>query len=160
MNKTGKLVIGLIVLGVIAYVIFSNINCGASSTNEKYQQFYDVVSESQACLDELADDIYRNWHDYIYNDKFSSIESAVYSAQLANADNLATIEENEELIQSLYKELRDSDLSAEIKAVMQAYSEYYELVVNISGSYNSYSASKETCKKALATALKNLSLEI
>ena len=78
----------------------------------------------------------------------------------ANQTNLATIEENEPIIQALYKEIRNSKFSAEIKAVMNAYSDYYELVVNVSGSFNSYSASKETLKKELASALKDLALEI
>lgn len=51
-------------------------------------------------------------------------------------------------------------MADEIKAVMTAYSDYYEFVVNVSGSYKSYSANKEPLKKALASALKYLSLEL
>jgi len=43
---------------------------------------------------------------------------------------------------------------------MNAYAEYYELVVNVSGSFQTYSKSKETLKKQLASALKSLALEI
>jgi hypothetical protein len=43
---------------------------------------------------------------------------------------------------------------------MSAYSDYYEFVVNVSGSFNSFSESKEKLKKELASALKKLSLEI
>ena len=112
-------------------------------------------------MDDVADDIYRYWYDAIYNDKYyGSIDLAIAYAQDDNKENLAKIEENEPIIQALYKEVRDSDLSVEIKAVMSAYSDYYEFVVNVSGSFNSYSASKETLKKELASALKDLALEI
>ena len=77
-----------------------------------------------------------------------------------NSENLNIIELNETEIQSLYKEVRESDLSVEVKAVMSAYSDYYEFVVNVSGSFKSYSADKETLKKELASALKDLALEL
>lgn len=70
------------------------------------------------------------------------------------------LESNEATIQSLYKELRDSEYSSEVKDVMSAYSSYYEFVINVSGSFNSYSSSKETLKKDLANVLKRLSLEL
>ena len=38
--------------------------------------------------------------------------------------------------------------------------DYYTLVVEVSGSFNSYSASKETCKKELASALDDFSFEL
>ena len=125
------------------------------------QAFYDKVVESQQCLDIVADDIYSNWYDAIYEDEYDGdINTAIYYAQLYNSENLAIIEANESEIQALYKKVRDSDFSAEVKAVMSAYSDYYEFVVNVSGSFNSYSASKETLKKELASALKDLALEI
>lgn len=75
-----------------------------------------------------------------------------------NSENVSKI--NEKDIQSLYKEVRNSELSTEVKAVMSAYSDYYELVVNVSGSFKSYSENLEKYKKALASALKKLALEI
>lgn len=128
---------------------------------EKITTFYETVVDSQKRLDTVADDIYSNWYDAIYKDKYyGSIDLAIAYAQDDNKENLEKIEENEPIIQSLYKEVRDTDLSVEIKAVMSAYSDYYEFVVNVSGSFNSYSASKETLKKELASALKDLALEI
>ena len=88
------------------------------------------------------------------------INIAIATARANNRENLNFIEENETKIQSLYKEVRDSELKDEVKAVMSAYSDYYEFVVNVSGSFNSFSANKETYKKALATALKNLAMEL
>ena len=112
-------------------------------------------------MDEVADDIYSNWYNAIYNDAFGgSINLAIYYAQTENSANLETIKSNDALIQNLYKSVRETSLSAEIKSVMNAYAEYYELVVNVSGSFQTYSKTKETLKKQLASALKSLALEI
>ena len=133
----------------------------AGGKEKKVQAFYDKVVESQQCLDIVADDIYSYWYDAIYKDKYNGdINTAILYAQLDNSENLAKIEANESEIQSLYKEVRDSDFSIEVKAVMSAYSDYYEFVVNVSGSFKTYSADKETLKKELASALKDLALEI
>ncbi len=137
------------------------VESSKSGDTEKIQEFYDKVVESQICLDEVADDIYRYWYDAIYKDKhLGNIDYAIALAQEANEENLEKIEENDLLIKSLYKKVKDSKLSTEIKEVMSAYSDYYEFVVNVSGSFNSYSESKEDLKKELASALKKLSLEI
>lgn len=134
---------------------------GACGKEGDIQSFYNKVIESQQCLDIVADDIYSYWYDAIYEDKYGGdINKAILYAQLENSENLDKIKANESEIQSLYKEVRDSDFSLEVKAVMSAYTDYYEFVVNVSGSFKSYSADKETLKKALASALKDLALEI
>ncbi len=131
--------------------------CGGAKVSE----LYDAVCESQSRLDLIADDIYQCWYDAIYNDEYSSdINVAIYTAQIYNSDNLNFVKENDEKIQSIYKDVRDSDLKSEIKAVMLAYNDYYELVINVSGSFNNYSQNKETYKKQLAAALKNLEMEL
>lgn len=147
--------------------LFLFCSCGGGNDivnnkmSEKITEFHEVVTESQKLLDEVADDIYSYWYDAIYEDKYyGSISIAVATAKSDNKANLATIDENEPIIKELYKEIRDSELSTEIKAVMSAYTDYYELVVNVSGSFKSYSADKETFKKELASALKNLALEL
>ena len=167
MKNLFKKISGIIlaVISVISLTLFGA--CGGNTNNQeqeilaKINTFHETVVASQTCLDEVADDIYRYWYDAIYKDKYyGSIDIAIASAQIDNKTNLDTIETNESIIQSLYKEIRDSKLSFEIKSVMSAYSDYYEFVVNVSGSFNSYSASKETLKKELASALKDLALEL
>lgn len=150
---------------ISAFSFMSFAACGDSDSSESKQEkiaaFYETVVESQTCMNELADDIYSYWYDAIYKDKYNgSIDLAIAYALSANSVNLEMIKENEPKIQSLYKEVRNSELSVEIKAVMSAYSDYYEFVVNVSGSFNTYSSSMETLKKELAAALKNLALEI
>lgn len=165
MLKKMKFVL-LAVISVLSLVF--GVGCGsggssdsADNENESLNTFYETVVSSQTCLDIVADDIYRNWYDAIYKDKYSgSIDLAIAYALSTNSDNLATIEANEPIIHSAYKSVRDSKLSAEVKAVMNVYSDYYEFVVNVSGSFNTFSASKETLKKELASALKKLALEM
>ena len=133
----------------------------AQNKTQKEEEFYNLVDETKELLDTVADDIYSYWYDCIYEDKYlDNINYAIACAKNDNKDNLDTIEANTEKIKTLYKGVKDGKLSAEIKAVMQAYNDYYTLVVEISGSFNSYSASKETCKKELASALDDLSFEL
>lgn len=155
--------IGLFIALCLSFTSLFNVGCGAfePDLSGKIQEFYDTVVISQGCLDAYADDIYENWHDAIYEDEFwGDINLAIAAAKRDNAANILTIEENDEKISSLYKEIRESEFKDEIKDVMSAYSDYYEFVINVSGSYNSFSASKETLKKELASALKDLHMEI
>ena len=135
------------------------LGCSSKSKNKNETAFYEKVLETQELLDEYADDIYSCWYDYIYEEEYSSVDSAILAAMIANSDNIDTIKANNDVIKSLYKEVRDGDLSDEVKEVMQTYNEYYSFVMEVSGSFKSFSADKEPLKKELATALKNLSFE-
>ena len=159
---TKRLSIAIItLLFTIPLFIFAACKSNSSATNAKINQFYETVTQSQKCMDEVAEDIYSNWYNAIYNDAFGgSINLAIYYAQTDNTANWETIKNNDALINNLYKSVRETSLSVEIKSVMSAYAEYYELVVNVSGSFQTYSKSKETLKKQLASALKSLALEI
>lgn len=159
-KKTKK--IGLIAAIVAAVIILMSIVTGNSGNigAKNEQEFYDIVSETQELLDDYADDIYRCWYDYVYEDEYSSVNAALAAAKSMNNSNIKKIESNNEEIKELYSKIKDGKLKDEIKAVMQAYNEYYSFVMEVSGSFNSYSAGKETNKKALANALKNLSFEL
>ena len=151
---------------VLAIVlVFSMIVCFAGCSDKKAEvmsEFYDKVAESQELLDSVADDIYSNWYDAIYEDEFGEdINLAIASAQIDHEEDLNTIESLEDEITALFKTLKDDPENGRlIKDVMSAYSDYYEFVVNVSGSFNSYSADKETLKKELASLLKDLSYEL
>lgn len=143
--------------------LYPNSNEVPTSTEpiEQIQEYYDLVLATQDLLDTVADDIYSYWYDAIYNDKYyGSIDWAIMMANADNSENLDVIETNTETIKALYSQIKESKLNAEIKAVMQAYNAYYSFVVEVSGSFKSYSADKETLKKELSNALKNLSFEL
>lgn len=131
------------------------------SNTKKEEEFYNLVDETKDLLDIVADDIYSYWYDCIYEDKYrENISYAVACAKSDNEENINTIEENTSKIKDLYKEIKEGKLSSEAKDVMQAYNDYYTLVVEVSGSFQSYSASKETCKKELASALDDFSFAL
>ena len=158
-----KKVVSTIICFVMILGVTNLTSCsllGSGGSTKKVEEFYEAVVKSQELLDIVADDIYSYWYDCIYKDKYSSIDVAVYLAQEKNKENLEEIELNEPLIRDLYKEARESEFEDEVKEVMSAYSDYYEFVVNVSGSFETYKSGVESYKKALASALKKLSLEI
>ena len=165
-----KILYKILALCCVVFTMFSLISCNEEtiqgSTSEEQtmtneQKFYEVVDETRILLDEVADDIYSCWYDAIYKDEYyGSIDVAIAYAKSINKENLDTIALNDETITSFYKEVKDGTLSKEVKEVLHTYSDYYEFVVNVSGSFNSFSSAKESKKKALATALKNLSYEL
>ncbi len=148
----------LAVISLLLAMCLYFTSCGGSTKKES--EFFDLVSETQELLDEYADDIYSCWYDYIYEDEYLSVDSAILSAMNMNSDNIDIIESNNERIKELYKKAKDGKLESEVKEVMQAYNDYYAFVMEVSGSFNSFSASKETLKKELSSALKNLEFEL
>ena len=139
-----------------------SVGCVGGFSKKKLSTFYEKVSESQELLDSVADDIYSNWYDAIYEDEFGEdINIAIAAAQIDHEEDLAKIELLDKEITELFKELKnDKNNGSLVKEVMSAYSDYYEFIVNVSGSFNSYSAEKETLKKELASLLKDLSYEL
>lgn len=134
---------------------------GGGSSSKKLQTFYDKVSESQALLDQVADAIYDNWYDAIYNDEFGeSIDLAIAYAFSDNKEEVDKIKALDAEITEAFKSVKDGSQSDLVKDIMSAYSDYYEFVINVSGSFKSYSADKETLKKELASLLKDLSYEL
>ena len=171
-----KKIVSVILALVMLFCTFVLSSCYSNSNNnnveqnntqnkqnntQKEKEFYDLVDETKDLLDTVADDIYSYWYDCIYNDKYlENISYAVACAKKDNQTNIDTIEANTSKIKDLYKQIKDGKLGTEAKAVMQAYNDYYTLVIEVSGSFNSYSASKETCKKELASALDDFSFEL
>lgn len=144
---------------MVLVIAFMTIGCGNAQAD--VESFHAMVSETQELLDIVADDIYANWHGAIYKDEYGgSIDLAIYMAQTENSENLTMIELKNGEIKELYKKIKDSDWGFEVKEVMHAYNEYYSFVVEVSGSFQTFKEDKEPLKKALATALKNLAMEI
>ena len=166
MKKVFKGLISIVLLGAM---LLSVSSCGIisavvdevlGSSGESEADFYNLTLETKGLIDSLADDIYTNWYDSIYNGKFDEdIDKAIDAAFEEHADDVDKILENTDEINELYKDVKDGYLADEAKAVMQAYNEYYSLVIEISGSFNDYSESKEKIKKELSSALKNYSSE-
>ena len=151
-----------ILLATVLCLVGCLTGCGSQGDRlEKEKEFCDLVEQTQELLDDIADTIYSNWHGAIYDDEFyGDINRAIAAAVVAHQEDLDVIEQNDVRIKELYQSVREGDLSTECKAIMQCYNDYYEFVVNVSGSFNSFSADKETLKKALASAIRNLNMEL
>lgn len=133
----------------------------ASNSDKQLSKFYDAVHESTELLNSVADDIYQNWYDAIYNDKFrEDINVAIASAQSKHTDDITKIEELDKEIATYFGKVKNGENAELVKDVMSAYSDYYEFVINVSGSFKSYSESIESLKKELTSCLRELSYEI
>ena len=151
----------IVSLALVLSILLCAFTLASCGSNKKEEEFYNLVDETKDLLDIVADDIYSYWYDCIYEDKYrEDISYAVACAKSDNEENINTIEENTTKIKDLYTKIKDGKLASEAKAVMQAYNDYYTLIVEVSGSFNSYSASKETCKKELASAIDDFSFEL
>lgn len=158
----------LLALLLCIVMVFSLAACGGTGggsekddSEEQLQEFYDCVKESQELLDAVADDIYSNWYDCIYKDKFlESIDYAIACALSDHEEDIERIEELDAEIADAFKEVKDGESAELVKDVMSAYSDYYEFVVNVSGSFETFKTNKETLKKELASLLRDLSYEL
>lgn len=151
---------------VSVFVLTAAVGCGQDESkvlmlisSEQETEFCNLAEETQEMLDTLPFYFFRVV-DQLYEDKDEDVDSAIIAATDANEENIYKILENTEKLNALYKDIRDGDLKEEVKAVMQAYNEYYSFVIEVSGSFNDFSANKENLKKALSTAIKNLSIEL
>ncbi len=129
---------------------------------QKTTAFYNLVSSSKKLLDIVAEDVYSYWYSSIYDDGAyeNDIDVAILAALNDNSETIAEIDKNDVTIQSLYKEIRDSELSTEIKAVMSIYLDYYEFAINVSGSFKDYKEAIDPLQKEFEDALKALLLEM
>ncbi len=130
-------------------------------TAEKIQAFYGLVSLSKKALDIVAEDVYSYWYSSIYEDAYENdINVAINAALTDNGELISSINENDVLIASLYKDVRDSELSAEIRAVMSIYLDYYDFAINVSGSFKDYKERIDPLQKEFDDTLKALFLEM
>ena len=149
---------------LLAAIVMSTASCGIVSNifgGNKDEQFYELVYDTQILLDELGNYIYSNWSDCIYEEKFDGdINEAIEDAFDDNEEMVDIILANNEEIERLYKKVKDGDLGSEAKDVMTAYNDYYALVMEDQGSFNSYSAALQPARRALSSALKSYKMEL
>lgn len=173
-KKSKKLPIVIAValaLCIGAVMIISNI-VGEKNTAEAIAQykasaadFYSSVLSDAALLEDIGNDEVGNWHDYIYDDAFSSIESAVLMAQLDHSDDISTVEANYDSITAAYKELLTlpegatselEEIKDAVKGAYNAYVDFYETVTDVTGNYNSFSEAFHDTDNAMSSAIKKL----
>ena len=142
-----KKLLTMITAILMMFMVFTACDGGLSNSSDKESEYLTMVKNTQVMLDEYADDIYRCWYDYVYEDEYWSVNAALAAAANLNKDNILIIESNNDAIKDLYKSVKEGKYQLEVKEVMQAYNDYYSFVMEVSGSFQSFSADKEKLKK-------------
>ena len=156
----------LIICGIVAGLIIKNNNDKERAKEElerakeeleksieKYKSdaftFGVDVLISLTNLESVGNDIKSYWYDFIYEDKYSSINDAVDKALEKNKNIIDSLSTDREKIEKDYKSLlklpdeNNSELIEIKEAIKDLYSDYYdfyELVVTPSGNYTKFSS--------------------
>lgn len=143
-----QIVIGISLFCIALYsdeIYIKNIN----NTIDYYstaEMFADDVLESGIKLEDVGNDITTYWSDYIYDDKYDSIDAAVDKALDDNSYNITLLKSNHSTIKSYYSDLmvypENCEHCNEIKIKVQntyaIYKKLYDLVISPTGSYNDF----------------------
>lgn len=118
---------------------------------EKYKKdaylFNFEVLSSLADIEKVGNDINSYWFDYIYEDKYSSVNDAVGKALEKNEELIDKIDSEKEKIEEYYEflqkvpDVNNKELSEIYKAINDLYSDYckfYNVVINPTGNYQSF----------------------
>lgn len=125
------------------------------------EQFYNAVDTSYQALLVIDSDIYENWRAAIYDDQFNGdINEAIAAAQEQHAEEIEALIELDGVIVELYKAARETEQAELVKAVMMAYSDYYDFVLKSSNSFDSYSEGRLEKQQAVSSTLRELLYEL
>lgn len=150
----------------IFILIFGLVACGNLEENDETAEenlfsFYDVLQQQRGLLDNFADEIYAYWYSAIYKGDFDDdIDLAITTVFEDNQRNIKKIQALDVQLKKLYKSAKKSRCEEEVKDAMKAYNDYYSFVMEVSGSFEGFSKEMQGKKKAFATALKNLQMEL
>lgn len=148
-------------LALVFCMLLGTFALSSCNLDHKEDEFYSLVSETKDVLDAVAEDIYSYWYDCIYKDKYNqNISDAIDAALKVNEENIYTISKNTAKIRTLYKEVKKGKLHADAKTVMLAYNDYYTLVLEDRGSFETYSENLGLCKKEFAVAMYSFRIEL
>lgn len=130
------------------------------------KKFAALAVTAGANVEDIANTEQKYWHDYIYDHKYSSIESAVSMAQFDKIDEISQAEKDFDEMKSLYNNLKkvpegakDSEIDEicdAVKDLYNIYTDYYSLARNPTGNYNSFSESNQSKKDQFLSAYRAL----
>lgn len=162
-NKAGNkkiltiaiLAVVCLVIGIVAFKIIGDKRAEAAKAEyiATARQFTEETLDAGTNLEEIADTIQKYWYENIWEDKHgSSIDSAILYALIDKESEIEQAKVNDVEVKRLYNELKtipdeisdeDMDEIEEIrdcvKDLYNVYTEYYDMAMNPSGSYNSFS---------------------
>lgn len=116
-------------------------------TNAK--EFYTTAISAGAKLENVGNDIHKNWNDYIYNrySVYGSIESAVAAAQRDHASEISLIKASTAVLEDKYQKLLKlpllkgdevEEIRDAVKEAYTAYEDLYNCVIDVKGNYRTY----------------------
>ena len=133
---------------------------GSAQSAGSVQEFYDAVTASYYMLLAVDSDLYENWRNATCGAFDYDINEAIAAVQEQHAEDVSTLIELDGKIVELYKSARETKQAETVKAVMTAYSDYYDFVINLNGSFNQYEANQPAKQKAVSSALRELLYEL
>lgn len=162
-RKMQIIFVGIIILLIIIVMVGMKIS-NDKKNEELLDNFYSTMEESVDAIDIIADEIYNCWYDSIYKDKYNnSIDYAIECAFDNKRSKVRLVIQNDDVLSDLLDEIEDSNIKEKHPEIYEAvidlydsYTDYYEFTINVSGSFNSYSAKKEDIKKDTRSYLNKL----
>ena len=163
------------VLAIIAVIV--SVNVIREKKTEEYiqsaEQFSKVVLESGTEIETVGNAIQTAWGKYVnsiygayYNGKYlSSVDDAVDAAQAEQSKRISEAKSAKSKIDSLYKKLKTvpdknndklNDIKDAVEDVYEAYEEMYDVIINVSGNYNTYKSAFGRVDKNLADTIDKL----
>jgi len=145
------------------FLVFSMILClFGCGKRQQAADFGTKVEESKHLLDTVARAVLSNWHAAIYDDAFNDdIDEAIDAAVTEHTEDLQEIVRLNAEVIDLFKQVKDDKTYGDLcKDIMNAYEAYYDLVIKLNGSYNSFSEEYKQYEQDLTTALRQLSYEL
>lgn len=130
--------------GFFAYQV---VQIHSYKTNAK--EFYTTAISAGAKLENVGNDIHKNWNDYIYNrySVYGSIESAVAAAQRDHASEISLIKASTAVLEDKYQKLLKlpllkgdevEEIRDAVKEAYTAYEDLYNCVIDVKGNYRTY----------------------
>ncbi|MEG1509137.1 MAG: hypothetical protein RR454_01660, partial [Clostridia bacterium] len=132
------------------------------------KEMYLKLKESATNLDLVGDVVYSCWYDEVYNGGYGgSISLAIASAKRYCQTECDTEKETKDFLDktlvAISADKVPKGMEEQFKAIkmcINKHHEYYDFVVDVTGSFNSFSSRQEVIKKEYKAALTHLQLEM
>lgn len=177
-TRPALIAVVLVVVAIIGIIIGSIISENKRlEAIEEYKEtaaaFSSTVLSSGSEMEDIGNAIKSAWRSYVYSSYGTyyngtyiySVDSAVAAAQKEQASKISSVESRDSQIRSMYNtlcDLPDDDdpelqrIRNAVEDVYDAYTEMYDVVIDVSGNYNTYTSAFSRVDTNLASALQAL----
>ncbi len=165
-KKTIFIVIGVIlaVAAVISYFVIQNSR--ATTYKENAKTFCSTVLSSATNLEDIGNEIQGELSDYIYDgwSIYDSIDEAVAGALSNKSEEVTKAKTEKIIIDGLYSKLKKpvnkseeiEELCKAVKVLYDEYGEFYDIVTEPSGNYNTFQSNFGDSDSATVDAYEDL----